>query len=293
MIDSIKKVKMKTILVPTDFSETSLHAGKYALDLARKIDAKKVILYHTYTVPAPVNYGIIPSEPIFLNEELIDFEGLETISVEGLNHFKNELKASCPPNVEIELLAKYGFLTEDIKTTQREISADIIIMSITGGGIFTENIIGSDALIVARQASVPVIILPPKSTYKEIYNILLVSDFENVQASVPTHQIKSILDATHANLNIFHLLKDNSLTYKESCEERFLFEELFAGYNLKFQFEFASNFTEGINSFADENNMDLVVIIPKKHSLLESIFIKSHTKELAFHSHIPVMVVHS
>ena len=284
---------MKTILVPTDFSDTSLHAGRYALDLAKKIKAAKVILYHTYSVPAPVNYGIIPAEPVLLNEELIDFESLLSVAEDGLKRLENELKPYCPSDVKIELLAKYGFLTEDIKSTQKEVGADIIVMSITGGGIFTENIIGSDALIVARQASVPVIILPPKGLYKSINQILLVSDFEDVQASVPTGHIKSVLTATGASLKILHLLKDNSQAYVESSEERFLFEELFQGFDLKFHFAYALNFTDGINSFADENEMDLVVIIPKKHSLLESIFVRSHTKELAFHSHIPVMVVHS
>ena len=284
---------MKTILVPTDFSETSLVTTKYALDLAEHVGAQKIILYHTYSVPAPVNYGIIPAEPILLNEELIDFDSLDKGAVDGLKHFKNELKSFIPEGIEIELLAKHGFLIEDIKITQKEVGADIIIMNVTGGGTFSENIIGSDALIVARQASVPVIILPPKSSGRSISNILLVSDFEEVKKSVPTSQIKEMLDATKARLNILHLSKENSYPYNENSAERYLFEALFEGYNLSFHFIYALNFADGINDFAEENNMDLVVVIPKKHSLLESIFVKSHTKELAFHSHIPVMVVHS
>ncbi|MCU0321134.1 MAG: universal stress protein [Chitinophagaceae bacterium] len=47
-----------------------------------------------------------------------------------------------------------------------------------------------------------------------------------------------------------------------------------------------------INEFADANSTDIVIVIPQKHGLFESIFTKSHTKQLAFHSHIPIMVVH-
>ena len=284
---------MKTILVPTDFSDTSFVTARYALNLADQVGANKVILYHTYTVPTPVNYGIIPAEPILLNEELIDFEELEKVAQDGLNHFRNELKGNIPTGVEIELVAKYGFLTEDIKATQKEVDADLIIMNVTGGGIFAENIIGSDALVVGRQASTPVIILPPKSSCKTISNMLLVSDFEDVKDSVPANQIKMLLDSTKAKLNILHVSRENSYPYNQNSEERFLFEELFEGYNLSFHFIYSLNFAEGINDFTDENNIDIVVIIPKKYSLLESLFVKSHTKELAFHSHTPIMVVHS
>jgi len=284
---------MKTILVPTDFSDSSLNAARYALSYSNSIGATKVVLYHTYSVSSPVNYGIIPTEPMLLNEDVMDFEHLEKIAMNGLKHFRNELKEYCPQNIDIELVAKYGFLTEDIKTTQSEVGADIIIMSITGGGVLTESIIGSDAVIVAKQSSIPVIIIPPLTLFKEIHNILLVSDFEDVKESVPISQIKSVLDATKGKLNILHISKENSYPYNQNSEERFLFEELFEGYSLSFHFMFALSFVEGINDFSNENNMDIVIIIPKKHSLLESLFVKSHTKELAFHSQLPVMVVHS
>jgi hypothetical protein len=49
---------------------------------------------------------------------------------------------------------------------------------------------------------------------------------------------------------------------------------------------------EGINGFAEKNNLDLVIAIPKKHKLLDGIFKPSSTKQLIFQSHIPVMCVH-
>ena len=51
-------------------------------------------------------------------------------------------------------------------------------------------------------------------------------------------------------------------------------------------------FTDIINQFATENNTDLIIVISKKHGLFEGIFKRSHIKQLAFHSHIPVMTVH-
>ena len=49
---------------------------------------------------------------------------------------------------------------------------------------------------------------------------------------------------------------------------------------------------DGINQFAEKNNLDMIIAIPKKHKLLESLFRKSSAKQLVFQSHVPVMCVH-
>lgn len=284
---------MKTILVPTDFSEASLNAGKYALSLAKDGGFNKVIFYHTYSVPSPVTYGVIPSENVLLNEELIDYESFKQIAINGLNNFYNELKDFSYSNIEVELLPKYGYFTEDIKVTYEEVNADVIVMSISGGGVFTESIIGSDTITVARHSKIPVIVVPTGNSYREIRNVLLLSDFVDIKATIPADKIKGFISATKANFNILHLSKDSSFSFSENSQERFVFEDLFEGYDLKFNFVVDPDFVNGINHFADENNMDLVIIVPKKHGLLESLFKKNHTKELAFHTHIPMMVVNS
>ena len=280
-------------MVPTDFSEASVNTGKYALKFANKLGVTKVVFYHTFSSVIPYNYGIAPSEAQPLQEELIDLESYRLGVVRQLKNYENEVKIDCPPNIEIELLPKYGSLTDDINITQKEVQADIIVMNITGGGFLSENLLGSNSLVVARKADIAVIIVPSNSDFKDIRNVLLLSDFIDIEATVPVSKIKSILDATKANLNILHITKNNEHSFGLTSEERIIFEELFNGYHPHFHFINDSDFVAGINHFADNNNIDLVIIIPKKHSLLENIFVKNHTKQLAFHSHIPIMVVHN
>jgi len=49
---------------------------------------------------------------------------------------------------------------------------------------------------------------------------------------------------------------------------------------------------QGLNDFAEKNDLDLVITLPKKHSLLERFFEKSTTRELIHESHIPIMFIH-
>jgi nucleotide-binding universal stress UspA family protein len=63
---------------------------------------------------------------------------------------------------------------------------------------------------------------------------------------------------------------------------------------LKPQFHFIDNENtdQGIIDFAEMNQIDLLIVLPKRHNLLESIFHKSHSKQLVLHSHVPVMALH-
>jgi hypothetical protein len=63
---------------------------------------------------------------------------------------------------------------------------------------------------------------------------------------------------------------------------------------LKPTFHFLNNEDpdEGIMDFADKNQIDLLVVLPKHHGFIGNLFHKSHTKQLVLHSHVPVMAIH-
>jgi hypothetical protein len=49
---------------------------------------------------------------------------------------------------------------------------------------------------------------------------------------------------------------------------------------------------DATNSFTSDHNIDLIVTVPRKHSFLMGLYKTSHTKKLAYHSHIPVAAIH-
>ena len=138
----------------------------------------------------------------------------------------------------------------------------------------------------------PVIIVPPTICYKHINRLLLVSDFIEIEEFVPFIPIKKVLDDTNAKLLILHVAASPHHLLYEGAYECFSFKEMFADYDPEFHFVVNTNFAEAINDFAAAYRADITIVIPKKHSFLESVFKKSHTKELAFHSNIPLMAVH-
>ncbi len=52
------------------------------------------------------------------------------------------------------------------------------------------------------------------------------------------------------------------------------------------------NIEEAIRQFSEENKLDLLIIIPKKHGLFNRLLHESHSKQMVVNTHIPVMSVH-
>ena len=49
---------------------------------------------------------------------------------------------------------------------------------------------------------------------------------------------------------------------------------------------------EGLSNYALMHSIEMLIAVPRKHNLVQKLFVGSHTKNLAFHSKVPVMVVH-
>ncbi len=276
---------MNTILVPTDFSETAKNASLYAVNLAKQLNSKKIVLYNAYQQPVATDANMTPLE-------LMDFDELKRISDTGLDHAKNYLQPYGSAEIEIATLSEYTTLTSNINDVCVDNKIDIIVVGVTGGGPLEETLIGSNAVNVAKHAIVPVIVVPPGTSFTTITKVVLACDFKKVIETLPAAPIKQLLNETKAKLfvlNIDHAQKNFS---PETPYESLMLDNLLYGYNPEYCFMDNTDFIEGINQFASEKQVDLIITIPKKHGFFERLFKPSHTKQLAFHSHVPLMVVH-
>ncbi len=128
---------------------------------------------------------------------------------------------------------------------------------------------------------------------RKIQNVLLASDFKNVKNTTPVAQIKSILDIFKPNLHIVNVDAEHYVQLTDEFKtERAWLEKLFADYNPQFYFIRMFDFLDAISNFAADHKIDLIVTVPRKHSFLSGLYKTSHTKKLAYHSHVPVVAIH-
>jgi nucleotide-binding universal stress UspA family protein len=159
MIPQIKK-----ILYATDLSKNSAYALFYAVDLAKRHDARIIILHAIQPVPHLYSYGeSFQAERILMKTK-------EQEQKTDIDEIKNRLRQFCgnvevqtgPPCVELvtKILVPLGHPEEEILKIADEESCDVIVLGTHGKGFLRQTFLGSVAGSVLERTRKPVFIIP-------------------------------------------------------------------------------------------------------------------------------------
>jgi nucleotide-binding universal stress UspA family protein len=110
--------------------------------------------------------------------------------------------------------------------------------------------------------------------------------------TTPADMIKKITGEFNATLHVLNTDYHNKHFSPGTPEQSALLHTMLEEVKPVYHFIEHKDIEDGINEFAEKNNLDLVIVIPKKHKLLEGLFRPGTTKQLVFESHVPVMCVH-
>lgn len=260
---------MNTVIVPVDFSETSLNAARYAAQLLAGHYGVTMILYHSYSRS---------SEAEKVTAEL---EALKSLLMK--DHV-----------VKMEVLAhEEGDFVDGLEKAARHRRADLVIMGITGRSAIAQVFFGSNTLKMAERKVCPVLIVPQQAAYKPLKNVMLTSDFKNTLNTTPSAPIKDFLDVFSPQLHVVNVDKDHYISLTEDYEvEKQELRKMFADYKPEFYFMRLYDVDEAINLFAESRNIDLIIAIQKNHSFIGKLLSSSRTKTLSYHSKLPILVMH-
>ncbi|CAL1521346.1 universal stress protein [Chitinophaga sp. MM2321] len=276
---------MKTILVPTDFSDTAYNAATYALALAPQLGVARIVLYHAYELIVP-----IPDVPTVV--PMVNPDDLRDASLEGLEKMKKELTALLSPGLTIVTRADNTLLAATIDDVCRQEEADMIIMGITGGSKMEEILVGSNTIDVVKHTSCPVFVVPGAAKYKPIQKIVFACDLRKVADTTPVAPLKRLLSVFKAELHVINIDHESRHFTTDTPFETLMLDTLLEDYQPEYHFIDNPNIVQGIVEFAESIHADLILTIPKKHGLFESIFKRSHTSKLAYQTHIPLLTIH-
>jgi nucleotide-binding universal stress UspA family protein len=272
---------MKTILIPTDFSATAKNSAIYAAHLGKVLGVKRIILYNAYSIPLATE----------MSWAILQTEELKKASEDNLADFRPMVQSFAGEGIVVETRSDFGFLAERIGEVAAEEKADLIVMGITGGGRLEEVLIGSNTMHVIHHTDTPVIIVPPDCIWQPIHKIGWACDYKNVIKTTPVEGIKKMVGDMGAQLVIMHNDVDPKAFDPELFHNNVVVGELFEHLHPEFVHSNKEVLTEAIDEFVSGQGIQMLLVIPRKHSWIESIFKPSHTKALAFHGHIPLLCI--
>jgi nucleotide-binding universal stress UspA family protein len=145
--------KIKNILLPTDFSNLSLSAAEYAIDIAKRYGAKIHFLNVMEKTPP-----ILEIRSLDLSEEKIE----KSFEEDAQNSIKKSLKKiSKGAGVEIIPVIKKGVDFETIINYCESNKIDLIVIATHGRTGLLHTLLGSVAEKVIRYAKCPVLVITP------------------------------------------------------------------------------------------------------------------------------------
>lgn len=246
---------MRKILVPTDFSEVSLHALDFARQLAKR-DSCEILLLNIIEHPSAATFktmGITDYDPM----ESIYIKKMIEIATERMEDLRNsdDFKGI---DIKTRVVVGNPFveITEDIVKTE----TDLVIMGSEGVDGVDEMFVGSNAEKVIRTAECPVIIIKSPTNVEDIKNIVFASNFESPGEGIVAH-IKQAQSIFNAKLSLVIINTPNNFT---STRHDFEIMEEFAksrgldNYTLDVYNDFQEE--DGILSYAEDIQADMIAI---------------------------------
>jgi nucleotide-binding universal stress UspA family protein len=270
---------MKTIVVPVDYSAASNNALEYALELARET-VSSILLFHAYQVPVSIT-----DVPI----ALVSIDELRQNAEARMLELKKWAQPQIEGKFELYTETSLGDTIDELGLLCDKIKPFLVVMGTHGAGI-ERTLFGSTAIAAVRRLTWPVVIVPPEKKFTPIRKIGFACDFRQVAETIPAHLISSFVKEFHSELHVLNVTASGGTAGR--AEQSALLDTMLTGMNPVYDFIDDSDVDAGIEDFAQAHQLDLLIVIPKKHKLFAGIFRKSHSKELIFHARVPVMCIH-
>jgi nucleotide-binding universal stress UspA family protein len=278
---------MPNFIVPIDFSETSKNAARYAAHISTLVTDAHVILYNVFD---SLEYGSDSSPLSTAGEE---DESRQTIVELALQSVKSELSAITTSKISCIAEENHRFL-DTLEKYVRDNDIQLIIMGITGATRLGRIFMGSNTLNIVKRGIVPVIIVPPDAHSESAKNVMLLTDFKDVEDTIPIASVKTVLNLFNPKLYIVNVDHEHYVELTDAYKaERAKLEKQLIEFNPEFYFMRMFDFMEASNQFVLDRKIDLILTFPRKHSFLRNIFKTTNTKMLAYHSHVPIVAINA
>ncbi|TAE90126.1 MAG: universal stress protein [Bacteroidetes bacterium] len=268
------------ILVPTDFSEVANNALTYALTLASTCNASIDVLH---VKQAPLSDPLFPMETYQMY-----VDAMNAAEVEGVEKLKQTILANA--SVPYAIHSVMGFVSDQILAFASEHDTDLVVMGTTGASGLTEILVGSNTASLIGKCEIPVLVVPAGYKYNGVSQVLYSTDYNEPEFPAIS-RLMYFVELFNAKLTILHV--------KTEFDNYFNAENNFFNKNkdhISFDYELinvkSNDVMSTINSYLEDYQPELIVLAKHNRSFFDKIFHRSLSKQMAYHTKIPLLVLH-
>lgn len=277
---------MKTILVPTDFSDCANNALNVALEMS-KIAPAEIVVVHVLELAETVYVDYTgPS---------VDFSGiLRDQAEQEMMSLKSHVMAE--HNILVKTVICESPVHENIVQAAHDHNAALIITGTRGAGKLIEKLWGTHTARLIGKSTVPVLAIPKDYKWRKPERILLAtSHFEKDTVSWET--LNGIIELFAATLHVVVFtdeIKDKAVTsvahnwdinrYREFLDQHY-------HYPVVSEHLYGVGFENTLENYISLNDIDMLVMFTYERGFLERILDPSKTKRMSYHTRIPLLAL--
>ncbi len=278
---------MKKILIPTDFSENSHNAIRYALEYYSDVPVNFYILHVSNQNS---NFKEVEQENFSdFNNEMQTVQGALTFLKEEIKTFqllsKNQDHKFFPVHENLNLV-------EAIRKQVTEKEIDYILMGTKGTSKINRSEIGSNTCDVITKVKCPILVIPENAKFSGIKNIAFLTDYNCIYRNKVISTLSETLGLHRSPLRVLHVKSLNTdLTASQTDNKGFLhyfFKEI------KHSFHFVENkdLEIGIQDFVETWEISLVSIVAKNLNFIQRLLLRPALKTGSYTANVPFLVLH-
>ena len=267
------------VIVPSDFSDNSKTALNYAFENFAT-NAYSITLLHMHR---PIN---VDEQGTIREDEIVGHKKgmLADLKEECINRVLES-------NLEVKIESSFveGFAAEGIVSLTDNTTNCILVLGTTGEGRMIKSFLGSVSTAVVKNISCPVILIPPNTEVKKFQTFLYCS--ENLTRDLCIQEQLCALAKLHdTDIHILSLGFDNEDHHEEELQEVLELHYPKEKIHIKHKDEPLSS--EAINNYASEIAADIIILSTQHRNMLQDLFHKSFSKEMAIKAKLPLLILH-
>lgn len=279
----MKTPKLQNILVPTDFSKTSLLAIEHAVFMAKLTRSDLYLLHAVELISSPYD--------AYAGIALMDYAAIEKDATEQLLSLCN--KISKEHRIKVKAISKTGSPSYQITEAVNEFSIDIVVMGTHGAKGFNEYFIGSNAYRTVSQCPCPVITI--QTTAKKIgFTSIVLSIDDCFDSRQKVDFTLALAKYYAAKVHILGLISKKEHT--DPLKFRIKIEAVEkaaekAGLSYDTKIMKSDNMALSTLNYSQKLKANLVSVLNDHESKLSGGFLGLFAQQLVNHSKIPVLTM--
>ncbi len=276
---------MKTILIPTDFSDNAMNAIKFALEFF-KYHTSEFYFMHAYQNEVYDHLDLISRD---------DFEKvLEQVKAESqanLEALLATVRQLAPnPRYTFHTISSYNTLVEEADLITDAKNIDLIVMGTKGKSNNRSIVYGSNTLHVLKYVECPVMAIPAEFNKTPIKHVLFTTNYLIPYKRRELKLLSDILKPYRSKIDVVYMSKTNKLSIRQEDNKAFIKDSL-----CKNEIDF--NCVDGITventilNYIKKTDVDMLVLVNTRHSFIEDMLFDSPVDKMSLNIKIPLLVL--